>query len=171
MAGREFAGWAVFEAPLEGWRRERADRRVHGTPGETPLRRFARDDAAALQERDGRPPFRPGRAGVRRGQPDGAVALDGNRYSVPWRRIGESVPVIVVQGRVQGRVPIRHHGQAVAVHAETPGRHQRIRHPAPCQGGAGAAPPAVAPMPATAAEPALLRPLAEDGRAAGGGWS
>jgi hypothetical protein len=38
--------------------REIADVRAHGTTGEVPLLRFARDEAAARKPSDGRPPFR-----------------------------------------------------------------------------------------------------------------
>jgi hypothetical protein len=81
---------------------------------------------------------------------------------VPWRLIGESVEVILADGQVR----IRHAGQEVAVHAETAGRRQRIVDPAHFHGVAGAARP-IATMPA---EAALLRPLAEYERVAGGGW-
>ena len=63
---------------------------------------------------------------VRRVQADCAVAVDANSYSVPWRLIGESVQVVVADGRVR----ILHAGQEVAVHAETTGRRQRIIDPA-----------------------------------------
>jgi hypothetical protein len=169
IAGHDFPSWAAFEAHLEWWMREIADQRVHGTTGETPLLRFEREEPAALQQLDSRPPFRQVRELVRRVQPDCAVEVDRNSYSVPWRLIGESVQVIVAQGRVH----IRHRGQEVAVHAETTGRRQRILDPAHFQDVAGAARPApgTAPIPTTAPEPALLRPLAEYERAVGGGWA
>jgi hypothetical protein len=106
---------------------------------------------------------------VRRVQADCAIQVDGNSYSVPWRLIGESVQVIVADGRVQV-----HHGDAeVAVHAETTGRRQRILDPAHFHGVAGLARPVCAAEPTAAApsEPALLRPLAEYERVVGGGWS
>src|SRR3954468_9437077 len=43
IAGRAFASWAALEAHLERWVREVADVRVHGTTGEAPAARFARD--------------------------------------------------------------------------------------------------------------------------------
>ena len=141
---------------------------VHGTTGEVPLVRFQRDEGSALKTLDGRPSFRQVRELVRRVQPDCAIEVDGNSYSVPWRLIGESVQVVVADGRVR----IDHAGQEVAVHAETTGRRQRVLDPAHFHGVAGVARP-VAAAPATVApmEPALLRPLAEYERAAGGGWS
>jgi transposase len=169
IAGHGFASWAALEAHLDWWMREIADVRVHGTTGEVPLVRFQREEAAALKALDGRPPFRQVRELVRRVQPDCAVAVDGNSYSVPWRLIGESVQVVVAQGWVR----IRHGEAEVAVHAETTGRHQRICDPAHFHGVAGLARPALAAAlaPVTPPEPALLRPLAEYERVVGGGWS
>jgi len=89
---------------------------------------------------------------------DCAIEVDGNSYSVPWRLIGESVQVVVADGRVR----IDHAGQEVAVHAETTGRRQRVLDPAHFHGVAGVARPVAAAAPAAVApmEPALLRPLA-----------
>lgn len=166
VAGHTFASWPAFEAHLDWWMREIADVRVHGTTGEAPLVRFARAEAAALRPLNGRPPFRQVRELVRRVQADCAVQIDGNGYSVPWRLIGESVRVTVAEGRVR----IHHAGAEVAVHAETAGRHQRIVDPRHFHGVAGAVPPTSALPPATS-PPALLRPLSEYERVAGGAWS
>jgi transposase len=45
IAGRCFASWEAFEAHLEAWTREVAEVRIHGTTGEAPLARFAREEA------------------------------------------------------------------------------------------------------------------------------
>src|SRR5215203_2743511 len=126
IAGRSFASWAAMEAHLAWWMREVADRRLHGTTGEPPITRFARDEAAALRPIDGRPPFRQRRELARRVQSDCAIEVDTNAYSVPWRLIGERVQVTVVDGWVR----IFHLGREVAVHAEAAGRHQRLVEPA-----------------------------------------
>ena len=169
IAGHVFDSWPAFEAHLEWWMREIADVRVHGTTGEAPLVRFERDEAAALKPLDGRPPFRQVRELVRRVQADCAVEVDGNSYSVPWRLIGESVQVVVADGRVR----IVHRGTEMAMHAETTGRRQRILDPAHFHGVAGVARPVCAVQLAAVAlpEPALLRPLAEYEQVVGGGWS
>ena len=166
IAGHSFASWPALEAHLLWWMREIADVRDHGTTGEAPRLRFERDEAAALTPIDGRPPFRQVRELVRRVQADCAVEVDGNSYSVPWRLIGESVQVVVADGRVR----IHHAGQEVAAHAETTGRRQRIVDAAHFHGVAGAARPVAAAEPSGATTPALLRPLAEYERVAGGGW-
>jgi transposase len=170
LAGRSFASWAALEAHLAWWMREVADRRIHGTTGEPPIVRFERDEATALRPIDGRPPFRQVRDLSRRVQPDCAVEVDTNAYSVPWRLIGERVQVTVADGWVR----VFQAGNEVAAHPEAAGRHQRLVEPAHFQGVPGfrrrasEAEPATALLPGT--EPELLRPLAEYERAIGGGW-
>lgn len=172
LAGHRFASWAEMESHLAWWMREIADARVHGTTGEAPRVRFERDEAAALQPLAGRPPFRQLRELVRRVHSDCAVWVDANSYSVPWRLIGETVQVTVADGTVR----ICHAGHEVAVHAQAAGRHRRIVDPAHFHGVAGAAGPVrgrgspVPQSPAGPPAPALLRPLAEYERLAGGGW-
>jgi transposase len=164
IAGHRFASWASLEAHLAWWMREVADLREHGTTGEAPRLRFEHHEAAALQRLDRRAPFRQVRELVRRVQGDCAIEVDGNSYSVPWRLIGESVQILVSDGRLR----VNHAGIEVAVHAETTGRRQRIVDPAHFHGVAGATPwfrePEAPP------EPALLRPLAEYERCVGGNW-
>lgn len=166
VAGHHFATWAALEAHLAWWTREIADVRVHGTTGEAPLERFRRDEAQALRPLDGRPPFRQIRELVRRVQPDCAIELDTNAYSVPWRLIGESVQVVVSGGRVS----IRHAGHEVATHVETAGRRQRIVQPQHFAGVIGGPRLAPRPHPEAAAAPELLRPLSEYEQVAGGAW-
>jgi transposase len=167
IAGHSFASWAGLEAHLAWWTREIADVREHGTTGEAPRLRWEREEAAALRPLAGRAPFRQVRELVRRVQSDCAIEVDANSYSVPWRLIGEDVQVVVSDGRVR----ISHAGREVAVHGETTGRRQRIVDPAHFHGVAGAARPLPLPEAVLAPpEPALLRPLAEYERLAGGGW-
>ena len=164
VAGRRFESWAAFEAHLAQWAREVADVRVHGTTGEAPIERFKRE-AGALRPLCGRAPFGQLRDLARRVQPDCAIDLDTNSYSVPWRLIGESVQVVVCAGRVV----IRHAGEVVADHALCKGRRERIVDRRHLIGVAGAAGPVrTPPLPASAAE--LLRPLAEYEAVVGGGW-
>lgn len=164
IAGHSFASWAELEAHLVWWMREIADVRVHGTTGEAPIVRFGRDEAVVLKKIDGRAPFAQTRELTRRVQADCAIAIDANSYSVPWRLIGESVQAVVSDGRVR----IFHAGREVAVHLEAGGQRQRIVDPEHFQGVAGFARP-LAPA-ANAAEPGLLRPLAEYERLVGGYW-
>ena len=100
IAGRRFASWEAFEAGvpmrsrsptpsrqvgsgtpaawggeahLAAWERDVANARVHGTTGEAPLVRFARDEAAALKPVADRPPFRACRMMERRVRNDCAA--------------------------------------------------------------------------------------------------
>src|SRR5437899_10421910 len=100
IAGRSFPTWEAFEAHLDGWTREIADVREHGTTGEAPIERFRRDEAEALKSISGVPPFQVVRELIRRVQADCAVEIDGNAYSVPWRLIGETVRATVTSGKV-----------------------------------------------------------------------
>jgi transposase len=169
IAGHRFASFAELEAHLAWWMREIADVRIHGTTGEPPIDRFRRDEAAALRPLDGRPPFRQVRELVRKVQPDCAIEIDTNAYSVPWRLIGETVMVTVAEGLVRAR----HAGQIVAEHAESQGRKGRIVDPGHFDGVAGHAGAVRRPLPTTepaASPPELLRPLQEYERIVGGGW-
>lgn len=165
IAGHSFASWATLEAHLVWWMREIADVRVHGTTGEPPIVRFARDEAQALKTCAGRAPFAQTRELMRRVQADCAIAIDANSYSVPWRLVGESVQAVVSDGRVR----IFHAGHEVAAHAEATGERQRIIDPTHFEGVAGWTRPLTGAAP-TATEPGLLRPLAEYERLLGGSW-
>ncbi len=57
---------------------------------------------------------------------DWLVAIDANRYSVPWRLIGKTVSVV----RVGATWQISHRGQMVAEHPVLTGRHQLQVDPA-----------------------------------------
>src|SRR5690242_7043297 len=168
IAGRRFASWAEMEAHLDGWTREVADARIHGTTGEPPALRFQRDEAAALRPLSGIPPFLSARDLLRRVGADCAIEVDGNAYSVPWRLIGERVRVTVSGGAVR----VVHAGREVALHAELKGRRGRAVNDCHPAGIAGS--PERPIVRRTVAEtelaetPALLRPLAEYEALAGG---
>jgi transposase len=171
IAGRRFASWSELEAHLEAWTREVADVRVHGTTGETPIERFARDEASALRPLAGTPPFVSARDLLRRVGADCAVEVDGNAYSVPWRLIGERVRVTVGGGSVR----VLHAGCEVALHAELKARHGRVTDDSHLVGIAGAQGrpvrvATVSDVDMTQSPPMLLRPLAEYEAAIGGGF-
>ena len=171
IAGRSFAGWEAFEAHLEAWTREVADRCLHGTTGEAPIERFRHAEADRLKPVAGIPPFRVARDLSRVVQNDCAVEVDGNAYSVPWRLIGERVRVTVTAETVQ----VFHGAKEVAVHRASPGRRQRVVDPAHFEGlmGRRERPPrhdqATTPRLALRA-PVLLRSLAEYEALVGGGF-
>jgi hypothetical protein len=167
IAGRTCASWAALEAHLSQWLRTVADVRVHGTTGEPPLERFQRGEAAALRPLNGRPPFHWTRELTRQVHADGCVEVDTNHYSVPWRLIGETVTVRIIDEHLR----VMRAGVEVAQHAVSAGRRQWVVDPAHLAGVVGApggtSPAAVATAPPA---PALLRPLAEYEAVAGGGW-
>ncbi len=171
IAGRAFADWEAFEAHLARWEREVANARQHGTTEETPMARFAREEAGRLKPLGRRPAFGALRELTRIVGNDCAVEVDANSYSVPWRLIGERVAVIVAAGFVR----IRHGTSEVAAHRQAEGRRNRIIDWAHLCGVAvgGRAGDPRRPAETPSAErpaPSLLRPLADYEAAAGGAF-
>lgn len=173
IAGRAFDSFEAMEAHLEHWTREVADQRVHGTTGEAPMLRFARDEAGKLKPRPQCGPFLAMRDVSRRVGSDCAVEFDTNSYSVPWRLIGERVRVLVTGETVR----VTHVGVEVACHRRSGGRRGRIIDHAHFAGVAGAtgrvirrSEPVAAHSENLIPEATLLRPLTEYEAVAGGAW-
>ncbi len=165
IAGHRFESLAQLEAHLAWWMREVADVRIHGTTGEPPLERFEREERDALRSIDGRPGFQPLRECVRRVHSDACVEIETNRYSVPWRIIGESVTVLIGE-----QVRIQHAGQEVAVHARLAGQRRTSIHREHLLGVVGADGLPYRRKLEAGEEPLLLRPLHEYESVTGGGW-
>jgi hypothetical protein len=151
--------------------REVADVRVHGTTGEPPIERFERDECATLRPLQAKAPFLQVRELARRVHTDACIELDTNRYSVPWKLIGESVTVVVAERQVR----VLYAGQEVACHAQSPLRRTTVIERTHLIGIVGAhlagvswLAKAAPPPPAVPAE--LLRPLQEYERVLGGAW-
>ena len=123
IAGRAFESFAALEAHLAQWTREIADQRVHGTTGEAPGLRFARDEAGKLKSLPHCGSFMAARELSRRVGPDCAVEMDTSACSVPWRLIGERVRVLVTAETVR----VTHAGVEVACHRRSAGR-RGVRH-------------------------------------------
>jgi len=171
VAGHRFASIEALQAHLMRWMREVADVRVHGTTGEAPLARFERTETAALKPLAAKAPFLQVRELTRRVHTDACIELDTNRYSVPWKLIGEVVTVIVSEREVR----VLYAGQEVACHAQSPLRRASVIERAHLAGivGASFAGQSWLPRPPAApAEipPALLRPLEQYEAALGGAW-
>lgn len=171
IAGHHFASREELRAHLMRWVREVADVRMHGTTGEPPIERFERDECAALKPLAAKAPFLQVRELTRRVHSDACIELDTNRYSVPWKLIGESVTVVVAERQVR----VLYAGQEVACHAQSPLRRATVIERGHLIGIVGAhlagvnwLPTAAPPPPAIPAE--LLRPLQEYERALGGAW-
>jgi transposase len=171
MAGHGFVSIEALHAHLQRWMREVADLRVHGTTGEPPLLRFERDEAQALRPLPSLAPFLQVRELTRRVHTDACIELDTNRYSVPWRLIGEVVTVVVADRQVR----VHYAGQEMACHAQSPLRRATVIERSHLAGIVGAehagvtwlnkAPPAQPVIPAE-----LLRPLEQYEAVAGGRW-
>jgi hypothetical protein len=125
LPGRVFRDLADFNAQLAAWQAEIADIRIHGTTHERPVDRFARE-AAALVDTRGHPSYFQALRRSRVVAEDWLVAIDANRYSVPWRLIGKTVEVV----RVGDCWQISHQGKVVAEHPVLAGRHQLCVDPA-----------------------------------------
>lgn len=174
IAGHCFASLEELQAHLVRWMREVADVRVHGTTAEPPIARFEREERGALSPLAAKAPFLQVRELSRRVHTDACIELDTNRYSVPWKLIGEAVTVVVAERQVR----VLYAGQEVACHAQNAGRRTSIIERSHLAGIVGAhligvswlerPTTAAAPTPAAPAE--LLRPLAEYETALGGGW-
>ena len=179
IAGHRFASTEHLQAHLARWMREVADVRVHGTTAEPPAQRFERDERRTLKPLEARAPFLQVRELTRRVHSDACVEIDTNRYSVPWRLIGESVTVVVAERQVR----VLYAGEEVACHAQSaasaaatvidrapPERHRR-REAGRRRAGLAGHRPTARPLPILPPMPAeLLRPLAEYETALGGGW-
>jgi Mu transposase-like protein len=119
LPGRIFRDLEDFNEQLRAWLTDVADVRIHGTTHERPIDRFARE-AGALMQTGGHPSFLEAMRRSRVVADDWLVAIDSNRYSVPWRLIGKTVEVI----RVGAHWHILHGAELVAEHAVLTGRHQ-----------------------------------------------
>ncbi len=131
VPGRTFGDLEDFNAQLEAWQLEIADRRVHGTTHARPIERFA-EEAAQLMPTGAQASFLAAMIRERVVAEDWLVSIDGNRYSVPFGLIGKTVQVV----RVGGSWAIRYRGQRVAEHPVLAGRAQLSVQP---EHGPGAA--------------------------------
>lgn len=170
IAGHRFASLEALHVHLQRWMREVADTRVHGTTGEPPLSRFERE-AAALKPLPAKAPFLQMREFTRRVHTDACIELDTNRYSVPWRLIGEAVTVVVAERQVR----VLYAGQEVACHAQSPLRRTSVIDRRHLVGIVGAQFAGVSWQPRTPPAPPaipaeLLRPLEQYEAALGGAW-
>lgn len=173
IAGHSFNSMEHLQSHLLGWMREVSDVRIHGTTGEPPIVRFNRDERAKLRPLQLKAPFLQVRELSRRVHSDACVEVDTNRYSVPWRLIGESVTVVVAERQVK----VLYAGEEVASHAQSSLRRATVLERRHLVGVVGAEFAGTMRLPKSdvasitpAPSAQLLRPLAEYERAIGGGW-
>ena len=111
VPGRTFTDLDDFNQQLGCWQAEIADQRIHGTTHQRPIERFA-DEVSALVPTAGQASFLQAMVRTRVVADDWLVSIDGNRYSVPFGLIGQTVEVI----RAGGSWLIRYRGRLVAEH-------------------------------------------------------
>lgn len=97
LKGRSFPDWATFLAELAAFQREVLDVEVHHTTQEAPLTRFAGEQAHLLPLPASR--FVGTLAPTRKVSWDCTVSYGGTPYSVPSSFAGQTVWVLVSQGR------------------------------------------------------------------------
>lgn len=131
VPGRVFRELEDFNAQLAAWQIEVADVRTHGTTHQRPIDRFA-DEARALVPTAGHASFLQAMVRDRVVADDWLVAIDGNRYSVPFMLIGKTVQVV----REGGSWVVRYRGAVVAEHPVLAGRAQLSVQPAHGPGAA-----------------------------------
>ena len=119
LPGRSFRDLDDFNAQLALWQTEVADVRLHGTTHQRPIDRFVAE-ATALLSTSAQSSFLQSMVRQRVVADDWLIAIDANRYSVPFRLIGQTVEVV----REGGEFVIRHQGQVVATHPVLAGRAQ-----------------------------------------------
>lgn len=117
VPGRSFRDLEDFNAQLEAWQAEIADQRIHGTTHQRPLDRFAAE-VSALIPTAGHASFLAAMVRERVVAGDWLVAIDNNRYSVPFTLIGQTVQVV----REGGCWVIRHRDRIVATHPVLAGK-------------------------------------------------
>jgi len=173
IAGHQFRSFEHLRSHLQWWMREIADLRTHGTTGEAPMARFHRDERQALRPLPPKAPFLQVRELIRRVHADACVEVDTNRYSVPWRLIGERVTVIVADQAVR----VLHAAEQVACHVQSRARCTAIVERAHLAGIVGSHMVHRARQRIQDSDrlievprPELLRPLDVYEKAVGGGW-
>jgi hypothetical protein len=121
MAGRRFESLEQLNEYLLDWCVNVADQRPHGTTHEKPAERFARGEK--LIAVDMRPPARREQVMARRVPRDAYVAVETNRYPVPFTWANHDVTVRVVEQQV-----VIHLGdQQPVTHQLLEGKHQVAR--------------------------------------------
>jgi len=124
LVGRSFRDLDELNAYLVDWCLTVADQRVHGTTHERPAERFARE---ALIPVDLRPPAPRERVESRRVPKDAYVAVETNKYPVPFEWVGRDVTVRILFEEV-----VLHPEDGASVrHRRLEGRHQVARWEGP----------------------------------------
>jgi transposase len=123
--GLTFVDLADLNRQCQAWLDSTANRRVHGTTGEVPLERLARECLLPL---DGKPDYDTSLIAFRRTAKDCFLSYDGNYYSVPAEYARK---ILQVKETEDGQLIILDaEDQEIARHRLVEGRNQRIALPA-----------------------------------------
>jgi transposase len=95
LGGREFRSLEHLNEVARWWLAQVADVRVHGTTKKTPLERHSEEQPHLLPLPS--LAFDTAQVVYRIVDTDGTIRYAGNRYSVPWRLVGESLPVRITE--------------------------------------------------------------------------
>jgi len=95
LNGRTFHSLEHLNDVLRWWLREKADVRVHRETNERPLDRYHREQPRLIPLP--RQPYDTAEVVYRCVSVEGFVAYGQNRYSVPWRHIGLTLPVRITE--------------------------------------------------------------------------
>lgn len=119
LRGKAFDSLEHLNECLMNWIATVADERIHGTTHRRPSEMFLEEKALLLDHR-GRPPYAIQDRALRYVAKDCLVSFQTNRYSVPFRFVGQPVEV---QGEAD-RVLIYHDGKLIVTHSRCEGRHR-----------------------------------------------
>jgi len=119
LRGKAFASLEHLNTSLMSWNAAVADQRIHGTTHQKPIELFEQEKVLLLDHR-GRPPYRIQERAVRHVSRDCLVSFETNRYSVPFRLVGQPVEV-QSEGEL---IRIYQNGQLLATHPRCPGTYQ-----------------------------------------------
>jgi len=128
LAGRRFETLEELNAWLTLWALTIADERVHGTTHEIPRERFERDERVKMIAVDRRPPSRECGTLRRQVATDGYVAVETNRYPVPYEWCRAEVEV----QRSETEVRIVHGEESIAYERES-GKYRMVRWNGPAR--------------------------------------
>jgi transposase len=119
LRGKAFDSLDHLNTVLMEWIATVADERIHGTTHRRPSEMFLEEKELLLDHR-GQPPYAIQERALRHVAKDCLVSFETNRYSVPFRFVGQPVEI---QGEAD-RVLIYHDGKLIVTHPRCEGRHR-----------------------------------------------
>ena len=121
LRGKAFDSLDHLNEVLMNWITTVADERIHGTTHRRPSEMFLEERGLLLDHRQ-RPPYAIQDRVLRHVAKDCLVSFETNRYSVPFRFVGQPVEVM----REGERVMLYHRGELIATHPRCEERHRCI---------------------------------------------